>query len=57
MLGAAVPSDDEIERMGVERDVVAAFAPGSPGALAYQALWLDIRRRLAIQAISRSVQT
>jgi chromosome partitioning protein len=46
MLGAAIPAADEIERMGVERDVVAAFAPGSRAAIAYHALWLDVRRRL-----------
>jgi cellulose biosynthesis protein BcsQ len=46
MLGAAVPSADEVERMGLERDVVASFAPGSRAALAYEALWLDVRRRL-----------
>lgn len=46
MLGAAIPADDEIERMGAERDVVAAFAPNSPGSLAYETLWLDIRWRL-----------
>jgi chromosome partitioning protein len=46
LLGAAIPNADEIERMGVERDVVAAFAPQSPAAIAYQTLWLDVRRRL-----------
>jgi cellulose biosynthesis protein BcsQ len=46
MLGAAIPAADEVERMGVERDVVAAFAPQSRGALAYQALWWDVRRPL-----------
>jgi cellulose biosynthesis protein BcsQ len=46
MLGAAVPSADEIERMGEERGVVAAFAPQSHGAMAYEALWWDVRRRL-----------
>jgi chromosome partitioning protein len=46
MLGAAIPSADEIERMGEERAVVAAFAPGTQGALAYEALWWDVRRRL-----------
>jgi chromosome partitioning protein len=46
MLGAAVPSADEVERMGEERTAVAAFAPGSRAALAYEALWWDIRRRL-----------
>ncbi|HTX44844.1 MAG TPA: ParA family protein [Solirubrobacteraceae bacterium] len=46
MLGAAVPSSDEVERMGEERDAVAAFAPGSIAALSYEALWWDVRRRL-----------
>jgi chromosome partitioning protein len=46
MLGAAVPSSDEVERMGEERDAVAAFAPGSVAALSYDALWWDVRRRL-----------
>jgi chromosome partitioning protein len=46
MLGAAVPSSDDVERMGEERAVVAEFAPTSRAALAYQALWWDIRRRL-----------
>ncbi len=32
--------------MGLERDVVAMFAPGSRAALAYEALWMDIQRRL-----------
>jgi chromosome partitioning protein len=47
MLGAGIPAADEVERMGVERDVVAAFAPGSRAALAYEALWWDVSRRLA----------
>jgi cellulose biosynthesis protein BcsQ len=46
MLGAAIPVADEVERMGEERDVVASFAPASPAAVAYDALWLDVRRRL-----------
>jgi chromosome partitioning protein len=46
MLGAAVPSADEVEQMGEERMAVASFAPGSRAALAYEALWWDIRRRL-----------
>jgi chromosome partitioning protein len=46
MLGAAIPSADEVERMGVMRDVVAAFAPDSRAAHAYQALWWDVRRRV-----------
>ncbi len=55
MLGAAIPAADEVERMGVERDVVAAFAPGSRAALAYEALWWDIRRRLEGRPRSESL--
>jgi chromosome partitioning protein len=46
MLGAAIPSADEVERMGEERTVVAEFAPGSRGAMSYEALWWDVRRRV-----------
>lgn len=46
MLGAAIPAAEEIEWMGVERTVVAEIAPGSLAALAYEALWLDVGRRL-----------
>jgi cellulose biosynthesis protein BcsQ len=46
MLGAAIPSSDEVERMGVERAVVAEIAPGGRAAMAYEALWWDVRRRL-----------
>ncbi len=47
MLGAVIPDAEEIELMGEERDPVGAFAPASGPALAYEALWWDIRRRLA----------
>jgi chromosome partitioning protein len=50
ILGAVIPTADEVERMGDVRDVVSAFAPGSRGALAYQALWWDVRRRLGGRA-------
>jgi hypothetical protein len=50
MLGAAIPSADEVERMGVERAVVAEFAPGGRAAMAYEALWWDVRRRLGAGA-------
>ncbi len=46
MLGAGIPSSDEVERMGVERDAVGAFAPNSVAARSYEALWWDISRRL-----------
>jgi chromosome partitioning protein len=46
MLGAAIPSADEVERMGVDRSVVAEIAPGGRAALSYEALWCDVKRRL-----------
>jgi chromosome partitioning protein len=46
VLETVIPSSVEVERMGVKRDVVAAFAPRSPAALAYEALWEDVQRRL-----------
>jgi cellulose biosynthesis protein BcsQ len=46
MLGAAVPSADEVERMGSERRVVAEIDPGGRAAMAYEALWWDVRCRL-----------
>jgi chromosome partitioning protein len=52
MLGAAIPASEEVEWMGAERDAVAAFAPGSVAAMAYEALWWDVRRRLAGRQLS-----
>jgi cellulose biosynthesis protein BcsQ len=46
MMGAAIPSADEVERMGVERRVVAEIDPGGRAAMSYEALWWDVRRRL-----------
>jgi chromosome partitioning protein len=47
LLGAAIPAADEVERMGESRTAVAEIAPGGRAALAYEALWWDVRRRLA----------
>jgi chromosome partitioning protein len=47
MLGAAIPAADEVERMGEARRTVEELAPGSRASIAYQALWWDVRRRLA----------
>ena len=46
VLETAIPSSAEIERMGVERDVVAAFAPRGRAAAAYEGLWADVCHRL-----------
>ncbi|WP_249009346.1 ParA family protein [Conexibacter sp. DBS9H8] len=50
MLGAAIPASEDVEAMGEERDPVGAFAPASSAAMAYEALWWDLRRRLAVPA-------
>jgi cellulose biosynthesis protein BcsQ len=47
VLGTAIPTAAEIERMGIERDVVASFAPRGRAAAAYEGLWADVRTRLS----------
>jgi chromosome partitioning protein len=46
VLEASIPNSADIERMGVNRDVVAALAPDGRAAEAYRALWRDVRSRL-----------
>ncbi|MDQ6822397.1 MAG: ParA family protein [Actinomycetota bacterium] len=46
VLSATIPNSAEIERMGIKRDVVAAWAPDGRAAMAYRALWRDVRDRL-----------
>jgi chromosome partitioning protein len=50
VLGAAIPIADEVEMMGEERNPVAVFAPESPAAVAYTALWAEVERRLRPEA-------
>jgi cellulose biosynthesis protein BcsQ len=45
VLDAAIPASVEVERMGVERRVIAAFAPRGRAAPAYEALWQEVRAR------------
>jgi cellulose biosynthesis protein BcsQ len=45
-LQSVIPYTADIEKMGVNREPVGAFAPRSPGALAYQALWQEFQSRL-----------
>jgi hypothetical protein len=37
----AIPNSSEIERMGIERQPVACFAPQTAGTLAIQTLWRE----------------
>jgi cellulose biosynthesis protein BcsQ len=46
VLDTAIPASAEVERMGVERTVLARFAPHGRGAAAYEALWRNVRERL-----------
>jgi chromosome partitioning protein len=46
VLEAAIPASAEVERMGVERDAIPAFAPRGRAASAYEALWTEVRQRV-----------
>ena len=43
ILRSPIPYLSQIEQMGIYREPVPAFAPGSRGALSYHALWSEIR--------------
>ena len=45
-LPVSVPYSSVVERMGSERAPLAAFAPKSPPAAAYEMLWAEIARRI-----------
>jgi chromosome partitioning protein len=45
-LTTAIPNATAVERMGIERTPVAAFAPSSPAAQAFGSLWAEIAARL-----------
>jgi chromosome partitioning protein len=47
VLAAAIPVSAEVERMGAEREVLAAFAPQGRAAKAYAELWDEVQRRLS----------
>jgi chromosome partitioning protein len=47
VLHSAIPSASDVERMGVHRTVVDGYAPKGRAALAYRALWREVRERLA----------
>ena len=45
-LSTVIPSASAIERMGPERAALATFAPTSPAADAYRALWAEVAARI-----------
>jgi chromosome partitioning protein len=46
LLTAAIPASAEVERMGLQRESLSAFAPRGRAALAYAALWDEVRARV-----------
>jgi cellulose biosynthesis protein BcsQ len=46
VLEAAIPASVEVERMGIERDAIATFAPRGRAAPAYASLWREVRERV-----------
>lgn len=46
LLRSVIPYASEVERMGLARTAVPAFAPGSLAARAYQALWAELESRV-----------
>jgi cellulose biosynthesis protein BcsQ len=46
ILQSPIPYLSQIEQMGIKREPVPAFAPGSRAALSYQSLWAEIQREL-----------
>jgi cellulose biosynthesis protein BcsQ len=46
VLETAIPASAEVERMGLQRDIVTSYAPRGRAAFAYTTLWSDVRQRL-----------
>ena len=47
LLQTAIPYDSQVERMGTQRTPLAEFAPNGRTARCYEALWEDIKQRMA----------
>jgi cellulose biosynthesis protein BcsQ len=52
LLRTAIPAAADVERMGLHRAVIGAFAPRSRAARAYEALWAEIGERLAPERLA-----
>lgn len=48
LLETDIPYASQVERMGLERAPVNAYAPDSAAGLAYRALWQEVRRHLGL---------
>ena len=47
ILQTCIPNASDVERMGIHRGVVGSFAARSQAASAYEALWQEVKSRLA----------
>ena len=47
VLAAHIPYASDVERMGIHREPVGNFAPNSSAGRAYQALWDEVKQRIA----------
>jgi len=47
VLSSTIPAASDVERMGLQRRALAQFAPRGRAALAYGALWTELRGRIA----------
>jgi cellulose biosynthesis protein BcsQ len=45
-LSSTIPYLSQIEKMGIYREPIPAFAPGSDATQAYEALWVEIQANL-----------
>jgi len=49
-LRATIPYASEVERMGIHRMPLIAYAPSNPAAVAYRALWTELQEALSATA-------
>ena len=46
LLSSLIPYASDVEKMGLQRQPIGAFAPRRPAALAYSSLWGELRNRM-----------
>lgn len=54
VLATAIPAASDVEKMGAHRAPIAAFAPRSRAARAYEALWRELQEHLAVRGTGAS---
>jgi cellulose biosynthesis protein BcsQ len=54
MLATSIPYASQVERMGLHRMPLAAYAPSTPAAAAYDAIWRELGRALSGRSSDRA---